>query len=511
MVHSAFVLVMLVTAVRAANDWSTPCLSGVCSYDLPASASSASGTLKIWGSADAISDITPAAGWEILGCNPDTLSQDIRLVCKDDETSAADCAHLYQNSGADGKIVRLPENCGKNAFARVAKSWVPDDQSIPANISSSIVRRDGTQPQVKALTIDTNFAAVDTSKTGNVNFAIRAANVPGANGDLVTSPPAGQQRRYTPRGFSDFIGDAVNNIKGLNDFDVNKNTTLSPFDIDKTFNLVDQKLSCPPLAAGLKVDVDAKAHALASIGVAASGTIVPPKIDDFAIVSTLSADLSGSIDMVADVSATLDSGKILLFEVGVPGLDFPGVLTIGPSFQINAEAKATLDLAVDLNVGVDYHIENAQLVFPPRSGDKTSGTFTVQDTPLKLSLSPSVKATGTLEAHLIPSLNLGISALDNVVNVGVFLELDASATMTLSLEATKGGSAPADNSTAPGAVGSITTPIKPKPVSFGGCFEIGTGLDVNVGADGDFFGLFSASTSLSLFKKDFELFKVRSA
>ena len=44
---------------------------------------------------------------------------------------------------------------------------------------------------------------------------------------------------------------------------------------------------------------------------------------------------------------------------------------------------------------------------------------------------------------------------------------------------------------------------------FGGCVELGTGLDVNAGADADFFGLFNKGTSVNLFSKKFELFKVR--
>lgn len=110
------------------------------------------------------------------------LSQDIRLVCDSDGPAAAGCSHLYQNNGAVGKLVRLPENvretscfvcavfhtlrrkCGKNAFARVANAWIPADQSIPSSIAARIVRRDGTQPQVKALSLDTNFTAIDASK-----------------------------------------------------------------------------------------------------------------------------------------------------------------------------------------------------------------------------------------------------------------------------------------------------------------------------------------------------------
>lgn len=74
-------------------------------------------------------------------------------------------------------------------------------------------------------------------------------------------------------------------ISSLNDFNFDNSTTLSPLDVDKTFNLVDQSISCPPVDAGLKVDVDAKAHAVASIGVAASGTILPPEISSFAIIT----------------------------------------------------------------------------------------------------------------------------------------------------------------------------------------------------------------------------------
>lgn len=77
-------------------------------------------------------------------------------------------------------------------------------------------------------------------------------------------------------------------ISGLNDFDIDKSKTLDPLDVNKKFNLLNQEISCPPVSASLNIDVDAKAHALATIGVAASGTIIPPKVDDFAIISSMS-------------------------------------------------------------------------------------------------------------------------------------------------------------------------------------------------------------------------------
>ena len=112
--------------------------------------------------------------------------------------------------------------------------------------------------------------------------------------------------------------------------------------MDKQFNLVNQNISCPPVSASLKIDVDAKANALATIGVAVTGTLVPPKIDTFALITSelgvsclcitiiiftfldLNAELDGTIDVQAGVTGTFDSGNIQIFQVGIPGLDFPG-------------------------------------------------------------------------------------------------------------------------------------------------------------------------------------------
>lgn len=249
-----------------------------------------------------------------------------------------------------------------------------------------------------------------------------------------------------------------------------------------------------------------------------------------------------------------------------------------------------------------------------------------------------MKATGTVEAHFIPSINLKVSALGDIVEAGVFLELDASANMKLSLEAQAEGSitvnrpraepaikgrywaadaipavgkraeleavkpvfVPAIPAVSPPAKGTLVavapaistpasgtfskaapvitnpakgilveatsakdtptkgTPVKGTPVkatsvkvistkdsasilptstkapetaapsgtapaknndpsvvkdgsaSFGGCFEIGAGLDVNAGADANFFGLFDKGTKVSLFSRKFEILKVSS-
>ncbi|KAJ7150538.1 hypothetical protein C8R43DRAFT_887267 [Mycena crocata] len=512
MTYSFFFLILpFLTVGRAANDWTKPCVSGVCSWDLPSTnGSTPSGSLKIWGSQTAISDITEAAGWKILGCDPDALTQDIRLVCMGGDM----CQHLYEGHGAVDTIVRLPASCGKGPFARIAKTWVSQDQSLPASLAARIVRRTGADPQVQALTLDTNFAAADNAKTGAVNLAIMGANVPGINDILANDPSvtASQRRsRVNKRGLTNFVVKAAKSISdavsGVNTVDINKSKALPAVDFSKKANLFSQSLSCPPITAKMSVDVDATAHAVVTLGVAASGTIVPPK--SLTLLRTgLTADLNGELDLTADLSGSLSSPSIKLFEAGIPGLDFPGILSVGPTFVVTANAKATLDLNVDMKVGLNYHIDKAQLVFPP-NGQKASG-FSLGQTPLKLSADTKAAATGTVEGHIVPAINLGISAL-GVVDATVFLNLDASATMTLKVDAQAVYSDDAPTSAsldAPAAASEVAVSTD-SSASFGGSFVISAGLDVNAGATGSFFGLFDKSTKVSLFKKNFELLRVR--
>ena len=95
--------------------------------------------------------------------------------------------------------------------------------------------------------------------------------------------------------------------------------------------------------------VEPKAHAVVGFGVVAAGTVVPPKITDFGLYASLDGSLNGTLTVDASASVsfgviiisdhlaenvlcyvvktTLDSGKIQIFQVGIPGLDFPGYFT----------------------------------------------------------------------------------------------------------------------------------------------------------------------------------------
>ncbi|KDQ31659.1 hypothetical protein PLEOSDRAFT_1026344, partial [Pleurotus ostreatus PC15] len=79
----------------------------------------------------AIADITPAAGWVVLDCDPQAVVQEIRLVCIGGDTEGAGCDHLTSGAGPLDKYVRLPENCSQSPFGRITKYWVHADQSVP--------------------------------------------------------------------------------------------------------------------------------------------------------------------------------------------------------------------------------------------------------------------------------------------------------------------------------------------------------------------------------------------
>ncbi|KAJ7049559.1 hypothetical protein C8F01DRAFT_1238484 [Mycena amicta] len=564
MLSTSAILALLpfIAGIHAINDWTVPCTSGSCSYDLPSTNETvSSGSLKIWGGVDAITDITNAADWEILDCDPTALAQDIRLVCKTDpDDPDSKCAHLYQNIGAVNKIVRLPENCGASAFARIAKAWVPADQSIPEAVQKRLIRRAGVPPVVKALHIDTNFDAVAWSKTGKVNIAIQGANVPGLDLSGINTGSKARRvsrrsssRGVTERGFFDKIkdglskaGDAIKegaeavggavsdaagavkdgavaaagavgdkaqdiatqiataavatasevtdaakSVSAESSVDVNKSFD-TPISFDKSVNLFNDAISCGPASLSLNVNMDASADMQATISVVALGTVVPPQ--------HVQVQRHRAYERPSDITGSLDSGLIPAFEVGIPGFDFPGILTVGPSFTVDAQINGLVDIPLDMTVGVNMDLLDATIAFPPDSSNAPAeNSFSLGNTPLTLNAVPSVQSTGIVTATLTPKLSFGISALGGKGEAEIFFAVPASAQLTLNLDASAG----VEKTINSGADDGTTV----TPPSFGGCVNVAADLNVNVGADGSFFGLFNKVASKSLFSKNFQIFR----
>ncbi|KAJ7266374.1 hypothetical protein B0H12DRAFT_1099419 [Mycena haematopus] len=488
---------------RAANNWSTPCFDGHCSYDIPAS-SQVSGTLRIWGAPDAISDITPAAGWTILDCEKGAMQQDLRIVCSD----TSGCPHLTQNTGSVGKLVRLPENCGQSAFARVTRDWVHQNQTLPPELASKLRRRDGELPQVKGLSIDADFNSVDLSQAGPINFAIHGltASVPETSVPQRRSRFARAPRTVTDRSVISVLQQAFQEFNSFNQSLMQK---LPEVNFKKPFPLFDEKLSCPAVGkipafeASVSGSINACMVANATLAVTAVGTLTPANFTKFGIVVGLDADLEGTLSLQGSASGTVDSGQVDLFEVGIPGLSFPGILTIGPSFKVQGQVVANLDVNLDLTVDLSYCVSGAKFFYPPDPYNTNSGQFTPNNSPLNFSVAPALSSDASITAHIIPGFDFGIDAIGGLATAQLSIDFDTSSTVQVSLHASAGVSGGVSTS---GVAVTNTTSS-----GLDGCVDVGAGLSINAGVDiptaNQLFKIFDVSPNLNLFTKNFDFFK----
>ncbi|KAL0945763.1 hypothetical protein HGRIS_012052 [Hohenbuehelia grisea] len=428
-----FISLLLSPLALAGNDWNKPCFDGHCSYELTARDGSGVGSMVLSGSPDAISDITPAAGWAILGCSPEAEAQDIRVVCASADQEK--CTHLYRSIGPSGKVVRLPENCGKMAFARVAKTWVHDDQRIPFHIVSHLRKRGVPLPEVQGLTLDTDFGAIDASKTGNVTIHVQGMTIPGAGGNMAITQPAYRTHSRIIGRESNFIEDAFASFTAV---DHNLTVNLPPVDFKRHFDLIDASVSCPlpggDFSASISAEMDAKFYAKVQVGVVAQGTLIPPNFEEFGLFAGLDADFSASFNLAASAKSPINSGLVTLFEAGLPGLEFPGIMTVGPNLKVVGRATAHMDTDVDVKLGVSYKADNAQLFFPRSKRQHSGGVFSPGDSPLKLTADTSLASKGDIEAFITPKIEFGIIALKGLAKATVSLDLDASAKLVVSVD-----------------------------------------------------------------------------
>lgn len=116
-------------------------------------------TLSQDGAPEAISDISEAAGWNVLTCNAtSTEAQVIRLVCTKPENG---CDDLFLG-GAEHTIVRLPDDCAGAPFARVISIEDDTDQNVPDSVTAKLSKR-GTHPKVLSLAFDYDFGKLPAS------------------------------------------------------------------------------------------------------------------------------------------------------------------------------------------------------------------------------------------------------------------------------------------------------------------------------------------------------------
>ncbi|KAF7291288.1 USP domain-containing protein [Mycena indigotica] len=283
---------------------SGPC-KGSCSFEAqkPSKNHKGAAKLRISGNSHSVSDITPEAGWTILSCNATALAQEVRIVCH-----SPDCAHLFEGHGAVDTVVRLPEECGASPFARIAAMKRDADQTVPADVdldakAAAYHAHASDGPGSGNLThtvflasIDTDFAAVNATRTGPIEFSIEGYNFNASDLTPTASLSHIERREIQRRGW----------------FNFNKTRTidLPPLKIARSFPLLSASLECidysVSASAGLSADIDTTV----SVGFIAAGTVIPPKITEFATFTGLNGKIGGRLEVDLAARGTVATGKI---------------------------------------------------------------------------------------------------------------------------------------------------------------------------------------------------------
>ncbi|KAJ7763215.1 hypothetical protein DFH07DRAFT_770937 [Mycena maculata] len=426
------------------------------------------------GASQAVSDITPTGGWVVLACDAGSLVQDIRLVC-----STSSCEHLFEGQGAIDTVIRLPETCGLGASARVTNIQVDSNQSLPSNVSAIIEHTGNITSTVFLLSVDVDFAAANSTRTGPISFSLKGYNFPAdtSNSNITTR---GLQTRDNWTAF---------NKTDSEDFPI--------LNIDETFPLVSKDIDCDGITASVSAGFSTNIQATVSAGAIAIGTIIPPIITELAVFAGLDASVLGTLNLLASATSSIATGKVSLYSVSLAGINFPGIFSLGtidglqPTFGIYGELVTDLDTDVSVSVDLAYNVNNAQ-VFIPAAAQTLGGSFSLADTSLTLSVLPGVTSNTTVEAHIIPEVKIGLNAF-SIITADVYFDVDGTATITLDLDSSANATATGDGTDA--ASGSVN-----------GSVDIVAAFSTTVGVTGSIFGI-SDSDSDTLFSDEWTLYK----
>jgi len=59
---------------------------------------------------------------------------------------------------------------------------------------------------------------------------------------------------------------------------------------------------------------------------------------------------------------------ITLYQVGIPGLNVPGVFSVGPTFTLSTQVTADVRTNLETTIAIQENFAPLQFIFPPSSG-----------------------------------------------------------------------------------------------------------------------------------------------
>ena len=116
----------------------------------------------------------------------------------------------------------------------------------------------------------------------------------------------------------------------LSDYFDKQDSISFPVNINQpNLNVFNTTLNCQsspvPFDASISVDVDAVINAQFTLGIVATGTFVPPKLETAAITAGMTGSIDSALHVKASADGTFSSPSITLLDLPIPGsIDIPG-------------------------------------------------------------------------------------------------------------------------------------------------------------------------------------------
>ncbi|KAF8816939.1 hypothetical protein BYT27DRAFT_6953579 [Phlegmacium glaucopus] len=390
-----------------------------------------------------VSSMDLASDWVITSCSATSdQAQNVLAYCSkgmDDDDSG--CSHVFIGQAAH-TIVRLPKSCGLGPYARVvALTEHPDQNVLP---QEHLVRKRSTE-KVYSFLFDYNFAAIP-SENGPVLMRADATNLPGYWDAIIDSPP--DSGTTTTRRRRDFHQPIEYEKRWFGPFDswLAKLTTVRTGDTvtrnyhwSDTYTIFHAEQQCPHFSSSLDISVTGTAQVSSQFGYYLEATIVPPAIQQAYVFFDAGAGAQASFTITGLAEAHYSSGRQELATFGFPGLYYPGLLTIGPSLHLYGELSGQLSLSGRFTASIGYDFPPISYAFGLADGNPDEEQPSSDVDPnnnnagYDFSIGYNVNLEGSLDAHIIPSLQLGISVLGgSLVDAEVFAEADMFVGVTIS-------------------------------------------------------------------------------
>ncbi|KAJ7200546.1 hypothetical protein GGX14DRAFT_659827 [Mycena pura] len=136
-----------------------------------------------------------------------------------------------------------------------------------------------------------------------------------------------------------------------------------------------------------------------------------------------------------DASVSYNSERVTLAEIGVPGLSWPGLITVGPSIVLQGYISGALSISGSAKAGVSYNFKRISMSFGDAGMDPDLSDDPADPVPTQgseFNLGYEMDLSGDFTVHLVPAVQLGLSiGGGTLLNAQAYIATDISAGVSM--------------------------------------------------------------------------------